>query len=212
MKKFLDKLVKLPLWCHLVFAVVLSAILLVCTLKWLEVYTHHNEAVIVPDIKGLKLDKAEEFLKSCGLRYNVIDSVYSKDAAPGSIVEVEPAPGSKVKEGRILFVTVNALTSQMAAIPEVADLSARQAYALLLARGFENIQTKYVDGQYKDLALRVELFGRTVQPNEMTPLNASLVLIVSNGFVQPFEEDSLDSIGIDSIPAEPIDNDEENWF
>ena len=44
--------------------------------------------------------------------------------------------GLSVKEGQIVFVTINALTSQMAVIPEVEDLSFRQAYALLRARGF----------------------------------------------------------------------------
>ena len=62
---------------------------------------------------------------------NIIDSVFSKDVDPGAIVEIVPTPGSKVKEGRIVFVTINAKTSQMARIPEVQDLSFRQAYALL---------------------------------------------------------------------------------
>ncbi|MDL2222383.1 PASTA domain-containing protein, partial [Parabacteroides sp. OttesenSCG-928-N08] len=61
----------------------------------------------------------------------MIDSVFSKDVAPGSVVELVPKAGSKVKEGRIVFVTINALTAQMGRIPEVEDLSFRQAYALL---------------------------------------------------------------------------------
>ncbi|MCD7938520.1 MAG: PASTA domain-containing protein [Tannerellaceae bacterium] len=214
MKGFLDKLIKLPLWYHLVFAVVLSGVLLICTLKWLEVYTRHNEAIIVPDVKGLKVDKAAEFFRSSGLNYTVMDSVFSKEAAPGAIVEINPTAGSKVKEGRTIYVTVNALTSQMGAIPEVADLSVRQAYALLRAGGFENVETEYVDGEYKDLALRVEQFGRTLTANEMVPLNATLTLVVSNGNTEPFDEDStaLDIVEMDSIPAQPVESEEENWF
>lgn len=215
MKRFLDKLVRLPLWYHLLFAVILSCILLVVTLKWLEVYTRHNQAVIVPDVKGLSVDRAADFLKKSGLRYSVIDSVFSKEAAPGAIVEITPTAGSKVKEGRIIFVTVNAQTAQMGSVPEVTDLSLRQAYALLRARGFENVETKYIDGEYRDLALRVESMGRTLNPNEMVSLNSAVVLIVSNGYTEPFREDSINSINIeeiDSIPAETIANDDENWF
>ncbi len=62
--------------------------------------------------------------------------------------------------------TVNALTSQMATIPEVEDLSFRQAYAILRARGFEKIEIEYVPGDFKDLALGVELHGRVLQKGE----------------------------------------------
>ena len=97
----------------------------------------------------------------------MIDSVFSKDVAPGSIVELVPGVGSKVKEGRIVFVTINALTSQMAVIPEVEDLSFRQAYALLRARGFSSVEIEYVPGDYKDLAMGVELNGRTLLKGDM---------------------------------------------
>jgi len=118
--------------------------------------------------------------------------------------------GSKVKEGRIVFVTVNALTSQMATIPEVEDLSFRQAYAILRARGFEKIEIEYVPGDFKDLALGVELHGRVLQKGEHVPLTAPLVLKVSSGDA----EMPVDSLGLpdDSVPVESLDSEEENWF
>ena len=79
-----------------------------------------------------------------------------------------------MKEGRIVFVTINALTSQMAVIPEVEDLSFRQAYALLRARGFSSVEIEYVPGDYKDLAMGVELNGRTLLKGEHVPLTAHL--------------------------------------
>ena len=118
--------------------------------------------------------------------------------------------GSKVKEGRIVFVTVNALTSQMATIPEVEDLSFRQAYAILRARGFEKIEIEYFPGDFKDLALGVELHGRVLQKGEHVPLTAPLVLKVSSGDA----EMPADSLGLpdDSVPVESLDSEEENWF
>lgn len=137
MNNFFVKLIKNPYVLNLLLAVVVTCGLIYGALKWLDHYTRHNEAVVVPDVKGLKIEEAAEFFKNNNLRYNVIDSVFSKDVEPGAIVELSPLAGSKVKEGRIVFITVNALTSQMATIPEVEDLSFRQAYALLKARGFE---------------------------------------------------------------------------
>ncbi len=209
MKWFLNKLLKFPLWYHLIFAAVLTCILLVCAFKWLESYTRHNEAVIVPDVKGLRMEQAAEFLKNSGLRYHIIDSVFSKEAAPGAVVDISPDGGSKVKEGRIIYVTLNALTAQMRNLPEVADLSVRQAYALLRAQGFESVETEYVDGQYKDLTIGVEMQGRRLNAGEMVPLSAPLVLIVSSGMETSFEEDSLDLL---SQPVQPLEHEDENWF
>ena len=198
MKDFLVKGIKNPYVLNLLLAVVVACALVFGTLKWLDSYTRHNEAVVVPDVKGLGLEEAAEFFKNSNLRYNVIDSVFSKDVKPGAIVELVPMAGSKVKEGRIVFVTVNALTSQMATIPEVE------------ARGFEKIEIEYVPGDFKDLAIGVELHGRVLQKGEHVPLVAPLVLKVSSGDA----EMPADSLGLpnDSVPVESLDSEEENWF
>jgi beta-lactam-binding protein with PASTA domain len=164
----------------------------------------HNKAVIVPDVKGLSIEEASVYLRDRGLRFNVIDSVFSKNAQPGAIVEVIPTIGSKVKAGRIVFITVNARNSQMAIIPSVKDLSYRQAYALLKARGFESIEIAYIHGNYKDLAESVELYGRTLEDGERVQLSAPLVLKVSNGLSQ--------SLPPDTAEGEASNSEIESWF
>lgn len=208
MKEFLLKLIKNPIVANLLLAIILTIAIIIGTLRWLDHYTLHNEAVVVPDVKGLTLDEADEFFKNSKLRYNVVDSVFSKDVAPGAIVELVPAAGSKVKENRIVFVTINAQTSQMAKIPEIQDLSFRQAYALLRSIGFTSVEIEYVAGEYKDLAVAVELNQRPLTKDEYVPLNAPLTLKISSGDpnMQP------DSLSLDSIPVEPLDSDVENWF
>ncbi|MDR1344163.1 MAG: PASTA domain-containing protein [Tannerellaceae bacterium] len=193
---------------NLLLAAIVSCLVIYVTLKWLDGYTLHNKAVIVPDIRGLLVEEASPHLKAYGLRYSVIDSVFSKSAKPGTIVELLPSVGSKVKEGRIIFITVNALSSQMAAIPEVRDLSFRQAYALLKAGGFESVEIEYVSGIYKDLAAGIELRGRLLEEGEMVQLSAPLILKVSNGILDSASGDGLspDSGRIIS------DNDAETWF
>ena len=211
MNDFFVKLIKNPYVLNLLLAVVVTCGLIYGTLKWLDKYTRHNEAVVVPDVKGLKMEEAAEFFKNNNLRYNVIDSVFSKEVEPGAIVELVPAAGSKVKEGRIVFITVNALTSQMATIPEVEDLSFRQAYALLRARGFESVEIEYVAGDFKDLAVSVELRGKTLEKGEHVPLTAPLVLKVSSGDPN-FSADSLSLDSLSVMPVESLDSEEENWF
>ena len=114
----------------------------------------------------------------------------------------------RIKENRIVFVTINAQTSQMGKIPEIQDLSFRQAYALLRSIGFSSVEIEYVAGEYKDLAVAVELNQRPLSKGEYVPLKAPLTLKISSGDpnMQP------DSLSLDSIPVEPLDSDVENWF
>lgn len=209
MSNWAIKCIKNPfVWNFLLMIAVVCA-LIYGTLAWLDHYTRHNEAVIVPDVKGLSMNEAKSFFDNTGLRYNVIDSVFSNDVNPGAIVEVVPEPGSKVKEGRIVFVTINALTAQMAIIPEVADLSFRQAYALLRSLGFKNIEVKFVPGDYKDLAVGVERNAQMINRGERVPLASTLTLIISNG------EKEIDSLSLDSLnvmPVESLNSDLEEWF
>ncbi len=209
MSNWAIKCIKNPFVWNLLLMIVVGCALIYGTLAWLDHYTRHNEAVIVPDVKGLSMNEAKSFFDNTGLRYNVIDSVFSNDVNPGAIVEVVPEPGSKVKEGRIVFVTINALTAQMAIIPEVADLSFRQAYALLRSLGFKNIEVKFVPGDYKDLAVGVERNAQMINRGERVPLASTLTLIISNG------EKEIDSLSLDSLnvmPVESLNSDLEEWF
>lgn len=208
MNDFLVKLIKNPLVVNVLLMFAVLILVIFGTLKWLDNYTRHNEVVIVPDVKGLTMEDAVSFFENNGLRYNIIDSVFSKDVAPGTIVELKPNAGSKVKEGRIVFITLNALSSQMEAVPDVEDMSFRQAYALLRARGFESIEIEYVPGDFKDLVIAIELRGRVLKSGERVPLTSHLILKVSNGEDEVLPEDSL---GLDA-PVVPLNSEEESWF
>ncbi|MDR1645132.1 MAG: PASTA domain-containing protein [Tannerellaceae bacterium] len=209
MKNFLIKWGKHPFVVNGLLAVFVSCVVIYATLKGLDAYTLHNKAVIVPDVKGLLIEEAAPHLNRSGLRYSVVDSVFSKNVKPGAIVELLPSVGSKVKEGRIVYITVNALSSQMAPIPNVKDVSFRQAYALLKARGFESIEIEYVPGMYRDLAVGVISRGRLLEEGERTPLTLPLILQVTNGMRAEDDTLFLDS-GI--TPEIPINSDAETWF
>ncbi len=82
--------------------------LLLIGLIWLFLwwYTDHGRQVAVPDVRTMSTEQAVEELASRGLGYLVVDSLYDEDAVPGSVVEQSPAPESKVKEGRQVYLTI----------------------------------------------------------------------------------------------------------
>ena len=217
-KNIREPFMRMPIVLHVLLIVGVLCLLSAITLQALKGYTLHNQAIVVPDVKGLQLEEASTFFENNDLRYTVIDSVYTKDVPPGAIYEMVPGAGSRVKEGRIIFVTLNARTVQTASVPDVADLSFRQAYALLQSKGFTSIDILYVAGRYRDLALSVELRGQPLKPGERVPIAAQLVLKVSDGGSAP-DAASGDSIDTPPPPPRPrteetttTSSENEKWF
>jgi len=194
MKEILKKTKNNPVLMNFVAAIVVFFVIIFLCLQGLNLYTHHNKAIVIPDVKGLLMADASVFLENKGLRYTVIDSVYTKDVKSGSIVEIIPAIGSKVKKGRILFITINAHTVQMAAIPNIIDFSLRQGEAQIYAQGFRSVEIKYVPGPYRDLIIGVELQGKDLNPGELVPLSSALILNVGNGGRELELEEESDEI------------------
>ncbi len=186
---------------NLLLAALIVVVLVTIVLWCLSIYTQHGKAVDVPDVKGLQVEQASSFFEKNKLRYEVIDSAFIKNAAPGSIVEITPKPGTKVKEGRIIFLTINAFSVQTFILPSVRDLSQRQALAMLHAIGFGNINVEYVPGEYRDLVVGLRYKGREVVAGEKLPVNSRLTLEVSSGSGPVLS----DSVIIEGTP-------EESWF
>ncbi|MDR2914704.1 MAG: PASTA domain-containing protein [Tannerella sp.] len=206
MKSFFDKIFKLPVYIHILAVLTVACITIYIVLKGIDSYTNHNQAVHVPDVRGLQIEDAVPFLQQYMLRYEVVDSIYSKDVTPGAIVELMPEVNSKVKKNRTIYITINAKTEETAPIPEIADISYRQAYALLKARGFMDVEWKYVTGEYRDLTIGVEYGGQMVNSGTRVPLTAKLILVISDGNILPHE-------GGSAIEEEPeITEDDESWF
>jgi hypothetical protein len=185
MNAFFCKIFRLPVYVHLLAIFIFSCLILYIVLKSIDSYTNHNQGVKVPDVRGLQIEDAAPFFEQNRLRYVIVDSIFSKETVPGAIVELLPEANSKVKKNRIVYVTVNAKTEETAIIPDVTDLSFRQAAALLMARGFVDVEHKYVSGEYRDLTLGVEYEGRMINSNMRVPLTAKLVLVISDGNILP---------------------------
>lgn len=158
--------------------------LLIVTLVLLHTYTRYNKSVDVPQVKGLQLKEAKVLLKSQGLTFVVIDSLYDKNAIPGAIIEQVPIANSRTKSGREVFLTIYSTNPPELAVPGLVDYSHRQAEALLISMGFEQLTIQEVPSEYKGLVKAIEYRGRRLQPEEKIPAGSPLTIIVGSG-LQP---------------------------
>ena len=63
------------LYKHLIFSVVTVFFLFFIWLKWLDIYTEHDNFIKVPDLSGININNLDSVLYSYSLRYEIIDSV-----------------------------------------------------------------------------------------------------------------------------------------
>ena len=68
--------------------VVVTALLIFGTLQFLQCYTDHGEAVVVPNIRGMKTDVAESKMKALGLRLEVKDMANRAPPTPEKKLEI----------------------------------------------------------------------------------------------------------------------------
>ena len=201
-------------WLNIVAMIVVVVVMIFGVLKWMDVYTHHGETVVVPDVKGMTTEEAAKMFRNRGLVAVISDTKYVKDKAAGIILELKPGACEKVKEGRTVYLTVNTLDVPLRVIPDVADNSSlRQAQAKLLSAGFKLNEVQLVNGE-KDWVYGVKYQGRQLTAGEKIPMGASLTLMVGDGAGDTVEEDSID-IDLDTeepVASESSSTQDDSWF
>jgi eukaryotic-like serine/threonine-protein kinase len=166
---------------HLLIFVLIVIALIVIVMISLRSYTQHDSVITVPDVTTLTVDEAAPFIAKKGLRYKVVDSIRVDSEVPGAILEQKPAPGSRVKQNRFIFLTVNAVSEDQIIFPDVKDFSQRQAVATLEAAGIHVSSIEFMPSEYRDLVLGVRYKGRNIPAGFRLPENASVVLVVGQG-------------------------------
>ena len=198
MSKILAFFKQHPIIATLLEIMVVAVILCTILIFWLDSYTRHGTATIVPSVRYLTVAEASDILSRKGFRCEVIDALFNDRVAPGVVVEQTPDAESRVKEGRIIYLTINAFSPKKVTMPSLIDGSARQAQAILRALGFDNVRIEYEPSPYKDLVLDVLCNGRQVESGEKIPMTSRITLIVGMGDM-PADSLSSETAAADSL-------------
>ena len=183
---------------HLLLLVIVLVSLFAGLVFWLEDYTRHSEQKLVPNVIDLTEENAATLLLSRELNYEIVDSVYKTGAMPGAVVDQDPKADTFVKKERKIYLIINAKSAQMTPLPEVIDLSIRQAQALLMGADFKIKEVIYKPSDYRDLVLEVQHNGKKVEAGEDLPTFSELTLYVGDGGIKI----NTDSIAADTVNVE----------
>ena len=192
-KNFFKKVFSRFLILHLLAMAVVVLLFCMGVYYGLNFYTHHGEGIEVPELKGMRYQKAYFLLEEKGLNIIVSDSGYNKAMPADCILAQTPGYGQKVKQGHTIYVTVNSPLSPTFAIPDIVDNSSlREAEAKLMALGFRLMPVQRVAGE-KDWVYGILCRGRRIANGDRIAIDEPLTLMVGRGTLD--DTDSLEYVG-----------------
>ncbi len=153
-------------------------VLVFITLKVLEMYTRHGQSHPVPDFSGMSQPEANKIANHNNLRIEVIDSVFMEDAPPGVIVDQLPEAGHGVKQNRTVFVSINSTQPEMVTVPQLSDISFRQAQVLIENSGLQVGKINYMPSQFNNLVLEVQFKSKKLNPGEKLPKGSDVDIVI----------------------------------
>lgn len=183
---------------HLVYSVFFALLLLGGLYLYLYLYTAHGEKQLVPDVRGVGVERAIELLEEASLDMLVVDSVYTEGAQPGMVFEQSPEPFANVKQGRTVYLTVYRSTPPMEKLGIEEGMNERVAEIILQNKGLR------YDKQYEEKAylagmvIRVLYKGKELTSESTVKRGDKVSLVVGMMSNEKVEVPSLVGLSLDS--------------
>ena len=191
LKTFFRKLFSPMVWGNFLAMIVVIVLLMGGLIWWLDDYTHHGEGIEVPDLYGVDFNRAFLMLNEKQLLIIANDTGYNKRMPANCILTQTPGVGTKVKEGRTIYVTINSDSSPTLAIPDLIDNSSyREAQARLASLGFRLLPPKRLDGE-RDWVYGIMSGGRSLQTGDKVSIESALTLVIGNGLYEDEDDETL---------------------
>ena len=163
-------------------ALAILAVLGYFFVHWLTFTTDHGHEITVPNLAKLTEEQVEEKLDELDLDYVLLDSVdYNSDYPKFSVVEQDPLPGAKVKEGRKVYIKINASGFSSVRIPDLIQKTYREAVPTLKALGLEEGTITYIPNLGKDMVLEMRCKGRNLKVGDHVLKASKIDLVLGDG-------------------------------
>ncbi len=166
---------------HLGFAFLGVIVLLFFTFQILRLYTHHGQALAVPDFTGMTLEEVHKKAKKNKLRIEVADSVFNNNKPKGTVIEQNPNPEFKVKKNRRIFLIMNASNPEKVKMPNIIGVSHRQAEAVLRNAGLEIGRLIHVPDIAINNVLSQKYKGEEIEEGTLVPKGSKINLVLGMG-------------------------------
>jgi beta-lactam-binding protein with PASTA domain len=143
--------------------------------------TEQGVTVEVPDLMGFNPTELETIVAEKELRYEIIDSVYFADKPRGVVISQSPAAGKQVKRDRKIYLTINANKVPRVTLPNIVDMTLRQATGILNSLGIQVNDLIYEPNLCSGCIVRMERNNEELMPGYILQKGAKIDLVVGAG-------------------------------
>ena len=205
----IKKLLRARTWIDVIKHILLASglfiiILLLVFYVYLPIKTKQNDSISVPDVVGMEIDGLDEFITSRALNYVILpDSGYDANLPPKAVLSQFPQSSSKVKQGRKIYLTLNAVTPPKVEMPDLVGKSLKTVELQFKAMGVIEGKKIFTPGPYKNTFVSAQIDGRDIEPGTLIDKGSTIDLILQNGKGQQYFE-APDVIGENQENAELI--------
>lgn len=151
------------------------------TFRWLEYHTNHGQEIPVPNVVNMTVHNAIKVLDDSGLEYEVDSFKYDPKYRPFQVLQIYPAPGSRVKGGRTVILKVNPKTYAKVSVPDILDRYKGLAFRQLQQVGLKVGDTLYEPSIQRDAVIRMIYNGTTLKPGTLLPRFSTIDLVIGAG-------------------------------
>ena len=165
------------------FNIIITALILFVVLViFLRLNTRHGDFIIVPDLIGKNIDEFESELGELDLQYIISDSGnYNPEFKINSVLDQLPAANAKVKQGRKIYLTLNASDFEMVEIPKITGITVRQARKTIESLGFIFGEIEYVDDIARDEVISISHNGNELNEGDYLKRTSEIDFELGNG-------------------------------
>lgn len=144
-------------------------------------YTSPNDKIKVPDFRSLKISDIESFASKEGVDYMIIDSIFDPKGQKGIVIGQDPMPGTMAKSGRTIYLTVTSQRPLMVKLPNLLNVSLKQAVSSLETYGLKAGRIHFIDGL--PVVLRMLYNKADVKAGTMLEKGSIVELYVGKGLI-----------------------------
>jgi beta-lactam-binding protein with PASTA domain len=174
-------------------AVAIVVVFTFLVIQFLDFRTNHGQEIKVPDLSKMKLEIAEEKLNELDLEVFLLATVeFNADFPPFTILEQDPKAGSLVKDGRKIYVKLNAGEFTDITIPEFKDKTFRQISSTIKSLTLKEGKITYKPHIAKDVVLQIYQDGRRLRAGDKVKKNSTLDFVLGDG-KEVFDEETFSS-------------------
>lgn len=164
------------------YAFLLSLLLLILVYFGLDRTTQNNQHIKVPDFESISIEEIPSLVKRFELRFEVLDSAkFNPNYPPLTVIEQTPTAGKEVKKGRKIYFTLNPSGYRKLKVPNVVQITKRNAETRLTAVGFQIGKITFRDNIGKNMVLEMRYRGEKIEPGLALPKTAKIDLVLGNG-------------------------------